>query len=192
MWEKLIEFDRELFLWLNNAGVEALDPFMLLVSGKFTWIPLYLIILILMTRVMDWRAFGFAIMFIVLCVFATDQGSVQLFKELIMRPRPCHDEGLQDLVRLVKDHCGGRYGFISSHASNVFGLAIFATLALRNRFPWMAPILIIWATLVGYSRIYLGVHFPGDVVVGALYGAFCGALFFRLFDNIIAPKWVRD
>jgi undecaprenyl-diphosphatase len=109
---------------------------------------------------------------------------VLLFKDTVQRLRPCHAPDLQGLVHLVNGHCGGLYGFVSSHAANHFAIATFMTGMLQRRPRWAAAVLYIWAALIGYSRIYLGAHYPGDVIVGAMYGALIGGLAYGLFRSI--------
>ncbi|NJO68350.1 MAG: phosphatase PAP2 family protein [Bacteroidetes bacterium] len=107
-------------------------------------------------------------------VIATDQVSV-FIKDTVQRLRPCHDMAIQSLVHTVHG-CGGKFGFVSSHAANSFGVAMFFTMFFSHR--WVGVMLMIWALIVSYSRIYLGVHYPGDVLGGALLGMIIGALFF--------------
>jgi undecaprenyl-diphosphatase len=178
MLEALNNIDTRLFLFLNGLNSDTFDGIMAWISGKTTWWPFYLAILVYMTyRIRRWMFV--LVPFIVLCVAATDQVSVQLFKEVFERLRPCHEPELQGLVHLVNDRCGGQFGFVSSHAANTFGIAMLLSLIVRQR--WFTIVLMIWATLVGYSRIYLGVHYPGDVLGGALLGLLLGYLVFRLF-----------
>ena len=125
-----------------------------------------------------WQLFPMLLLSI-LVVSLADQSSVHLFKNVFQRLRPCHEPALEGLVHLVNNKCGGQYGFISSHAANTFGVAFLALLWIRKR--WFTAVMLLWALLVAYSRIYLGVHYPGDVLVGGLWGAGCGALLFVLF-----------
>jgi undecaprenyl-diphosphatase len=189
MLEALLKADTQLFLYLNNLGQTPWDPLWLAISSKALWIPLYLFLLVVLAKQFTWRSFGFFVLFIILNLIATDQGSVQLFKEQFMRLRPCHVEALQDQMRTVKEGCGGKFSFISSHASNTFGLALFIGLSLRAKYRWPLYALVAWATLVSYSRVYLGVHYPLDIFCGALYGAFCGTLFYNLHQKYVNPKW---
>ena len=116
----------------------------------------------------------------------SDQASVHLFKETIQRLRPCHQDHIATLVHLVNDHCGGRYGFVSSHASNSFAIAVFTGLFIRRQYYWIG--ILFWASLVGYSRIYLGVHFPGDIIGGALLGSLLAYGLYRIMTTIKALK----
>ena len=118
-------------------------------------------------------------LFIILVITLADQTSVHLFKNVFQRLRPCHEPALENLVHLVNNKCGGQYGFISSHAANTFGLALLTLLWIKKR--WFTALMITWALLVAYSRVYLGVHYPLDVMVGGIWGAGCGWLVFLLF-----------
>lgn len=192
MLDYLINLDTQLFIFLNNLGTDFWDPFWLRMSEIGIWIPLYLVLLGLVYYLFHWKTALLITGFIALNVIATDQGSVRLFKNQFERLRPCHVEELQDQIRLVKGSCGGQYGFVSSHASNTFGLAFFLGLLFRKKWPWLYYALLIWASLVAYSRVYLGVHYPGDILFGAIYGTLCGTLLFVLMDRWQEPKYKED
>ncbi len=121
---------------------------------------------------------------IAIMILCSDSGSVMLFKNTVHRLRPCHAADLQGMVHLVRDYCGGDYGFVSAHASNHFAIAAFM-IGMLQRKPWWAVVLLFaWAALISYSRIYLGVHYPGDVIVGAIFGAAVGMLACLTFITI--------
>jgi len=178
MTDLLISFDTWLFLLLNNLHSEVLDPIMVWISGKFTWIPLYLILLALVIRKHQLKSILIVVPFIFLLITASDQISVHLFKNLFERLRPCHNSELKDFIHLL-GNCGGQYGFLSSHASNTFALATFLILLMKHRAYLYT--LVIWAGLVSYSRIYLGVHYPADILAGACLGILIGILIWKLF-----------
>jgi undecaprenyl-diphosphatase len=170
MIETLLKWDNQLFLLLNGLHSPFWDTIMVFASGKFNWLLLYLFIIFFIVRKHGWKTFWW-LLTITLVVIATDQISVGLFKNVFQRLRPCHNPELQGLTHLV-GRCGGQYGFVSSHAANTFGVAVFLSLLFSKR--WITFTLLIWAAFVSYSRIYLGVHFPGDVLCGAILGAGIG------------------
>jgi undecaprenyl-diphosphatase len=149
------------------------------ISGRVIWAPLYLAILLYLVFTYK-RKFLIIIPFIIIAVTLADQVSVQLFKDIFMRLRPCHEPSLTGMVHLVKGECGGLYGFVSSHASNSFNVALLSLMFIKKR--WYTICIIIWASVIGYSRIYLGVHYPGDVICGAMVGAFIGWGVYKLYE----------
>lgn len=156
------------------------------ISERFSWIPFYVVLAVLMGLKFKWRLLILA-PFITLVIVFADQISVHLFKDIFMRLRPCHNPTIADLVHTVNDSCGGKYGFVSSHAANTFALAAFVGLVLKNHFKWMFPFMLTWATIVSYSRIYLGVHYPGDILGGALLGALIGFLIYKTLQYANKP-----
>jgi undecaprenyl-diphosphatase len=177
-------FDQHLFLLLNSMNSPLWDKIMHAISGILIWVPLYLAILIFLGFKYK-RKFLVILIFVILAVTLSDQLSV-LMKNFTHRLRPCHEPALKGLVHLVNDECGGLYSFVSSHATNSFNVALFSLLYIKNS--WYSVSIIIWALVVGYSRIYLGVHYPGDVICGSLLGAFIGwsvYTLYKLTDNRI-------
>jgi undecaprenyl-diphosphatase len=179
MLSTLNDLDTKLFLFFNGLHNESFDNIMLWISGKTTWWPFYLLLLVYLGWTRRWQLVPI-ILFIALAVTLADQVSVHLFKEVFERLRPCKEPALQDLVHLVNGKCGGMYGFVSSHAANTFAVAMLLLLIVRKG--WFTAVMLTWATIVGYSRIYLGVHYPGDVLGGAMLGVFIGLLVFLVFS----------
>jgi undecaprenyl-diphosphatase len=178
----ILHLDTQIFLAINGWHNETWDGIMWWVSGKATWWPFYLLLLSYLGYRKGWQLLPM-VLFIVVVIVLTDQTSVHLFKNLFHRLRPCHEPALEGLVHLVNNRCGGPYGFVSSHAVNTFGVAFLVLLWIRQR--WVTAVMISWALLVSYSRIYLGVHYPGDVLIGGIWGALCGWLVFLLFLQVL-------
>jgi undecaprenyl-diphosphatase len=171
------ELDRSLFLFLNSINSPFFDEVMFYISRKYTWIPLYLTVVLLIIIEKGKRAPVF-LLFIIALIAITDQTSVRLFKDVFLRLRPCHDPDIAHLVHIVRDRCGGLYGFVSSHAANSFAFATFTYLTIRKR--WYTILIFSWAAVVSYSRIYLGVHYPADIIGGAALGVITGAALWYL------------
>lgn len=170
----LNDLDHQLFLFLNGLHADWLDPVMTFVSSEMGWIPFYIVLLYLVFKKLGWRGLLFVLIGVAVLITCSDQLSAHVFKPVFHRLRPCHDPLIQDLVHLPNGHCGGQYGFISSHACNTFALASFITLLMKRFYKKIGWLMFIWATLVAYSRIYMGVHFPGDVLCGAAVGMMLG------------------
>lgn len=173
----LERLDQQLFLFLNSLHSPFFDQVMHAISGKIIWVPLYLAILIYL-GIKFKRKFIIIILFIIVAATLTDQISV-LIKNSVQRLRPCHEPALEGLVHLVNGECGGLYSFVSSHAANSFDVALLSLLFIRKR--WFTISIILWALVVGYSRVYLGVHYPGDVICGSVQGAFIGWSIYKLY-----------
>lgn len=176
----LNSLDKELFLFLNSHHTPFWDAVMYFISGKLIWVPLYAALL---------AALGFKYkrkMLVLVLVIAAgitlgDRTSV-LIKNTVKRPRPCYEQTLAGQVHTVKGECGGKYGFVSSHATNTFAVAVMILLILRIK--WVGISMLIWAAAISYSRIYLGVHYPGDVLAGTALGIITGWCIFILYDKI--------
>ena len=181
MIEEILKLDSKLFLYLNNLGTPEFDSFWTTLSKVEANILMYLFLICLFFYVQKIRPKFlnvFCLMFvIVLMITITDQGA-NLFKDSFQRLRPCYNESIKDSLRLVKENCGGKYGFFSAHASNSFSLAIFFGLLLKNRIRYIILITIVYASLISYSRIYLGVHFPIDIIIGSSFGLSVGFIMY--------------
>lgn len=175
--DHLLELDRDVFLFLNSLNTPWLDSVMPWITRTESWIPLYLVLLYLVIR--EFRKDSWAILVgIALTIVIADQVTSNLMKPFFERLRPSHDPTLEGLVHIVNGYRGGLYGFASGHAANTFGVTTFLVSVL-SRYRWMSW-LFLWAGLMTYSRIYLGVHYPGDILVGAIVGITGALLSLRL------------
>lgn len=178
--EELIALDRQLFLFLNHMGSKTFDGFWMLMTNKATNIFLYLILAFLYLRQTSPKSFLMLLTFVAIMILVTDQGT-NLFKNGFERLRPCHDPSLREMLRLVKSTCGGLYGYFSGHASNSFALAVFFSIIFRNKYNRLPFLLLFIAFLVAYSRIYIGVHYPLDVISGIAFGTLVGMVFYFIW-----------
>jgi undecaprenyl-diphosphatase len=176
------QLDTDLFLYLNSLNSPFWDDVMWTISARLTWVPLYLIILWMFFRLTGRRVI-LVTLFVIAAITLSDQLSVHAFKEVFLRLRPCHEPSLEGLVHIVRGKCGGQYGFVSSHAANCFNIAVFSLLLLRKR--WFTIAILFWAALVSYSRVYLGVHYPGDIIGGAMLGSAIGFGIYHLYIYIL-------
>lgn len=167
----LLEFDKVITLAINSCHSPFFDNFFYIYTQTWTWIPAILLLLVWM-----WRKWGVRSLYVVagiaLCILLSDQISSSLLKPLVARLRPTYNPEIADLIHTVNGYRGGRYGFVSSHAANAATFVTFTALVFRNRL--YTILLLLWAFFTAYSRVYLGVHYVGDVLCGALIGVLVG------------------
>ena len=191
MLEEILRIDTELFIYLNNLGTSSFDVFWSFLSRKEANIAVYLSGILFFLKNKGFRSYKiksldvFYIFSIVLVMILISDQSANIFKDSLQRLRPCYDELLKDSVRLFKEGCGGKYGFFSAHASNSFSLAVFFGLLFKDFSKYPIYFTLIFASLISYSRIYLGVHYPLDIIFGALFGVINGLVIYRVHERIL-------
>lgn len=183
MLDQLLELDKNLFLYLNNLGTDTWDNLWLIITNKLTSIPLYATLLFLIYKKYGWKALLLLVFVVAGLITFTDQ-ITNVFKDAFQRARPCRAEGVMDVMRYVAPRCG-KYGFFSGHASNSMAVAIFTGLLLKPYFKNLIYLLLIWSFIVAYSRIYVGVHYPLDIICGLTFGAIGGFGFYKLYMYIL-------
>lgn len=183
MLEDILLYERNAFFLINGSDYLFLDNIMWIVSGKTVWLPLAALILFILVWKKPWRESLLILLSIVLLITLCDQFTSHLCKPLFARFRPTHHPDFMNQVKIVFEYRGGLYGFMSSHAANAFGFAVFISLLFRYR--WFTVTILFWAALMAYTRIYLGVHFISDVFFGALSGIIFGYGVYWLY------QWTR-
>jgi len=179
MLENILDTERDAFLWLNSGHTPSWDSFFWLYSGRTVWIPVLALILFLLVYRKNPKDSLLIVFFLVLALALCDQFASHVCKPLFTRLRPTQHPDFMNEVQTVYNYRGGKYGFISSHAANAFGFAVFTLLLLRDR--WYTIVILAWATIMCYSRIYLGVHFISDIVPGMMAGALFGFSCYKLY-----------
>lgn len=184
MIDYIVEIDTQIFLFLNSLHHPLLDTFMYCFSSKWVWVPLYLATFLMIMHYYGWKAGLILFGCTVAAVAISDQVCATFIRPVIERLRPANLENpISDMVHIVNNYRGGSYGFPSCHAANTFAFATIITLALPTR--RLMFFLFGWALVNCYSRIYLGVHYPGDLTVGALIGSAAGLLCYAAFRTSV-------
>lgn len=174
--DTIIAKDKELFVYLNSLGVESWDQFWVIVTNQFSWIPLFLLLLLLIFKAYGWKKALMLVFVAALLVTFSDQ-FVNFIKNYFERLRPNNDPTLNEVIRILKRPKS--FSFVSGHSTTSFAVTTFMILTLRKYYkhPY---ILLIWPILFAYSRIYVGVHFPVDIFIGMLLGLLIGYTFYKI------------
>lgn len=175
----LSDIDARLLLIVNGAHSPFFDSVMWCISGRWIWVPFHAVLAYLLFRRMSWKRASICLVTIGLIILAADQTCATLIRPEIGRLRPANlNNPLSSFVHVVNGYRGGRYGFPSCHAANTFALAVFMSLVIRHK--WFTVMMFSWAFIVSYSRMYLGVHYFGDLFCGATIGSLFAVLFYYL------------
>lgn len=184
MMSTLAQWDECLFLWLNGFHAPWLDPVMYTLTNLMVWLPLYLALTWLIFR--HYGKEGFLVLAgVAVAILLADRITSGIMKPYFERLRPSHAPRLEGLVHTVNGYKGGKFGFASGHAANTIAVALFIWLALRQAFRWIW-VIFVWAAIMMYTRIYLGVHYPGDIATGMAVGLLCGWIGFRFY------RWIKQ
>ena len=177
--QRLIDIDKQVMLALNGSDSLYMDGVMKIYTSTSVWIPVALVLLFVVLKNNSPRTAILAVLTVALTIVATDQMSSHLIKPLVARLRPCNDPTIMHLIDTVNGYRSGGYSFTSSHACNSFGIFAIVSLIVRNR--TLSLSLLLWACINSYSRIYLGVHFPGDILCGAIIGSVIGVVMYLIY-----------
>ena len=179
--EELLKLDKELFVFLNGLGSQPFDDFWMIITKQVYWSPLFIGIFYLIQKRVGWKNFGIIIVFLALLITFTDQ-TTNLFKNGIQRLRPCNDPEIKDFIRIVIHRYS--FSFFSGHASSSMASTMFIFLIIR-KFYKHTYLLFLFPFVFAYSRIYLGLHFPLDILSGYVYGIINGIVFYKLYSLFI-------
>lgn len=183
MLEKLLNWDQDLLIYLNSLGSEQTDVFWLITTSFITWIPLFLFIIILLFQVYNRKELRWVLLsYMSMLIFLTIV--IFIVKESVGRFRPINDISINGVLRIISSPTD--YSFFSGHAASSFSIIMLAVLFLKRKIKWIG-FLFIWPLLFSFSRMYLGVHYPIDIIVGALVGVLFASIFYRMHQKIIGP-----
>lgn len=181
MLEKIIAIDKDLLVFLNGLGSESFDGFWLIITKQVYWTPYFLLVFYLLAKKIGWKNFIIAMVFIAVLILISDQTS-NFFKNHFQRLRPCNDLDIKDIIRRVKP--SDSYSFFSGHATNSMATTVFVFLIIRKYYKYTF-LLFLFPLVFAFSRIYLGLHFPSDILTGYAFGATFGFVFYKLYQKYI-------
>lgn len=191
MLDRIKQIDTELLIFLNNLGNKSWDPLWVSITDKFTFLPLFILIIFFLFKKNGTKGLLVILLFISVLILFTDQFT-NVVKDFTQRLRPCRLDELQGLLRDIDIRCG-KYGFFSAHAANSISVTIFIINCVDESVKkFLKPVLILWVMIFSYSRIYLGVHYPLDTVIGLSFGIFSGFLFKYIYNYFISVKVFSD
>ena len=191
MLDRIKQIDTELLIFLNNLGNKSWDPLWVSITDKFTFLPLFILIIFFLFKKNGTKGLLLILLFISVLILFTDQFT-NVVKDFTQRLRPCRLDELQGLLRDIDIRCG-KYGFFSAHAANSISVTIFIINCVDESVKkFLKPVLILWVMIFSYSRIYLGVHYPLDTIFGLSFGIFSGFLFKYIYNYFISVKVFSD
>ena len=178
--QRLIDIDKQVMLSLNGSNSLYMDGVMKIYTSTVVWIPVALVLLFIVLKNNSLRGGLLAVLAVALTIVATDQVSSHLIKPFVARLRPCNDPSIMHLIDTVNGYRSGGYSFTSSHACNSFGIFAIVSLIIKNKALGLS--LFLWASVNSFSRVYLGVHYPGDILCGAILGASIGGVIYLIYN----------
>lgn len=181
MLPRLISWDQQLFVWLNNLGSKPFDPYWLFLTKQLHWTPFFILVFYVVYRKLGRVSFLYLLLFMAVLLVVTDQ-SANAFKNYFMRLRPCNEPALEGLIRVVKH--SHSFSFYSGHATNSMATTVMIFALLRPYYKY-AALLFLFPLIFAYSRIYLGLHYPGDILTGYFFGAVYGYGTYRLYRKFV-------
>jgi undecaprenyl-diphosphatase len=184
MLEKLVDLDKQVFVFLNGLGSPTFDALWLFITKQLHWTPFFLLLAFLLQRKIGWKNLGIVILFIAVLLLIGNE-SVEFCKATFQRLRPCNDPEIKDIIRIV--HQSDTFSFFSGHAANSMATMTFIYLILKKYYNY-SLLIFLYPLIFAYSRIYLGVHFPTDILTGYTFGAILGCLFFKLYKKYILKR----
>ena len=180
MIQDYFNWDVQWFLYFNNLGESKWDPFWLFITEKRVWIPLYILFIVVLYLKLGWKKTVLATVCVALMILSADQ-LTNIFKDGFERDRPCYNPAIQGHFRAIGCEGRGPHGFTSAHASNHLAIAIFIGTILYKQYRWLIYALLIWALTIAYSRVYVGVHYTGDIFFGGIIGIIFSLIYLKIY-----------